>query len=440
MQQYDEAVKALFSKHPSVQDAGFGAGAYKPGLEAMEKIDALLGHPWRRWRSIHVAGTNGKGTVCSMAAAALAADGTPTGLYTSPHLIDFRERMKVVRGSSFTTISEEEVLEFLDTFKEDIEPLSFFEITTAMAFWWFDRQKISFAVIEVGLGGRLDATNVITPEVSVVTSIGLDHCALLGDTRELIAGEKAGIFKRGVPAVVWGHDEATDQVFEARAKSVGCPLHYADETSAGIQTRASQDTHLCESPDAVLSKCDSPEAGHRVPNPEDNHLSADRLTATTALSLMKGFRLTPERLAALDDYKAITGLHARWEEINRAGKTFIFDIGHNSAALEGCFAKLMYRAAGHRPLIVYGVMADKDLDAIAPLFPAEADYLLCAPATQRALPVAKLYERLSELRPDLATEPATSVADAIKAALASEHDLIYVGGSTFVASEAIQVL
>ncbi len=431
----------MFAKHPSVQDSGFGAGAYKPGLEAMERIDAKLGHPWREWRSIHVAGTNGKGTVCSMCAAALASDGTPTALYTSPHLIDFRERMKVVRGSSFTTISEEEVLEFLDTYRDDIEPLSFFEITTAMAFWWFARQKVRYAVIEVGLGGRLDATNVLIPAVSVVTSIGLDHCALLGDTRELIAGEKAGIFKSGVPAVVWGRDAQTGPVFESRAKSVGCPLHYADGRPAGNQSDTPADdcsgASVCRA-NGVAGELSG--AGSGLADPEDNHLSADRLTATTALSLLKGFTLTPERLAALDDYKAITGLRARWEEICTAGKTFIFDIGHNSAALEGCFAKLMHRSAGSRPLIVYGVMADKDLDAIAPLFPAEADYILCAPTTQRALPVAKLHERLSALRPDLAAKTTPSVADAIKAALLSEHDLIYVGGSTFVASEAIQAI
>lgn len=393
---YKRAVEELFEKHPSVQNAGFSSGAYKPGLEAMTKLDSALGHPWKSYNCLHVAGTNGKGSVSSMLAASLQADGIVTGLYTSPHLLDFRERMKIVRSGSFECISEEEVLEFLDTYEKELEPLSFFEITTGMAMWWFRKREAGAVVFEVGLGGRLDATNIITPQVSVVTSIGLDHCALLGDTRAQIAAEKAGIFKRGVPAVIWGHDPETDPVFCAKAAEVGAQLIFAD----------------------------SPVSDN------DNHLSANLQTARTALNAA-GY--LPHE--AMQDYKRITGLMARWDIKEVNGKKLIYDIGHNPAALEGCFAKLMEEASGTRPAIVYGVMADKDLDGIAPLMPSEADYILCAPHTSRSLPADRLQQRLASLRPDLETTVAESVYSAVQLALASNANLIYIGGSTFVASE-----
>ena len=195
----------------------------------MEAFGALLGHPDREFRTVHVAGTNGKGSVANMLASALAATGLKVGLYTSPHILDFRERMRIIDTGSdgpARMIGREEVWDFIcrweDTF--DRLDLSFFEITTGMAFRWFADEKVDLAVIEVGLGGRLDRTNIIVPEVCVITSIGLDHCAMLGDTRAAIAGEKAGIFKSGVPAVVGTRDDETAPVFEARAEAVGCPL------------------------------------------------------------------------------------------------------------------------------------------------------------------------------------------------------------------------
>lgn len=394
---YSTAVAELFEKHPSVQTSGFGNGAYKPGLEAMMRLDDVLGHPWRRYQCLHVAGTNGKGSVSSMLAASLSAEGLCTGLYTSPHLLDFRERMKIVSGGSFECISEEEVLEFLESYADALEPLSFFEITTGMAMWWFARRNADAVVFEVGLGGRLDATNIITPKVSVVTSIGLDHCALLGNTRSEIAGEKAGIFKPGVPAVIWGYDPETSPVFESRASELGCPLTYANTGSV----------------------------------PDDNHLTANLNTAKAALRVMGH-----EPQEAMLRYKEITGLMARWDVKEVNGKKLIYDIGHNPAALEGCFAKLMKESGGTRPTIIYGVMADKDLDGIAPLMPSDADYILCAPGTSRSLPVEKLHERVQQLRPDLKTIAAESVSAAVQIALSSDSQLIYIGGSTFVASEA----
>ena len=224
---YNRLLADLYTRHPSVQNTGFTTGAYKPGLAGMERFDAALGHPARQFRSIHVAGTNGKGSVCSMLAAALSAAGLRVGLYTSPHLVDFRERIKLVEPGGWSMIPREEVFAFLT--EQDFEGLSFFEITTGLAFWWFARQEVDIAVIEVGLGGRLDSTNILTPELAVVTSIGLDHCALLGNTRGAIAAEKAGIFKPGVPALCGERDDETAPVFEARASVVPCPLFYAED-------------------------------------------------------------------------------------------------------------------------------------------------------------------------------------------------------------------
>ncbi len=197
--EYQHKLERIFVRFPSVQNTGFGE-AYKPGLAHMEEFDTRMGNPSKGFRSIHVAGTNGKGSVANMLASALAATGLKVGLYTSPHILDFRERMRILDGSTeepVYLISKEDVWDFLSRWEESFDELklSFFEITTGMAFWWFSKEKVDVAVIEVGLGGRLDSTNIITPEAAVVTSIGLDHCAQLGSTRAAIAGEKAGIFK-----------------------------------------------------------------------------------------------------------------------------------------------------------------------------------------------------------------------------------------------------
>lgn len=402
--QYEKKIEEIFERHPSVQVSGFNGRTYKAGIDSMLAFDAALGHPWKAYRCIHVAGTNGKGSVSSMLAASLAAAGLRVGLFTSPHLIDFRERIKLIPNQ---LISKEEVLLFLNKYEKEIAELSFFEITTGMAMWWFGRQKVDVAVIEVGLGGRLDSTNVITPILSVVTSIGLDHCAMLGDTRAEIAREKAGIFKPGVPALVWGHDKETDEVFVGCAREVGADLHFADEMV--------QPVHL----DGMDLRGDYQDANVR--------------TTLAALTIVG---IEPD-LDAIRNTAKITGLRGRWE-ILQENPTIICDIGHNPPALAQNFRQL---EESERPLvIVYGIMADKALDDIAPLMPSRARYILCSPATPRALPVAELHSRLSALRPDLNLSVAPSVPEAIQTALrlASPDSIIYVGGSTFVVSEALK--
>jgi dihydrofolate synthase/folylpolyglutamate synthase len=462
---YDARIAALFERHQSVQSVGFTGDAYKPGLEAMLQLDAALGRPSEKFRSVHVAGTNGKGTVCSMLAAQLSAAGMRVGLYTSPHLLDFRERIKVVEpqasdvsatcgaiaisvepSASFRLIPEKDVWDFLESAEKLLEGRSFFEITTALAFWWFARQDLDIAVIETGLGGRLDSTNIITPELSIITGIGLDHCAILGDTRAKIAAEKAGIFKPGVPAIVGEWDEETAPVFEARALEVHCPLFFVETAPEGEPL----------GPPENLGK-------RRAEGLTPGWAGLNHPTVRLALDLLG----VEEDADALRDYVKITGLRGRWETHVVGDAELIFDIGHNPPALEENFARLeaersaaemgdgcspasvasgdsIAPAPAKLPLtIVYGVMADKDLASISHLMPADADYVLVAPATSRAMPAATLGEQLASLRPDLSSRVrlATSVAAGVDSALSRNfRRIIYIGGSTFVVSEAIEHL
>ena len=407
-------IEAMAVNHPSVQKSGFSGDSFKPGLDNMRALARKMGNPEERFRSIHIAGTNGKGSVSSMLAASLAAQGLKVGLYTSPHLVDFRERIKIIDGRSSgelssEMISEEGVCNFLREY-DDIN-LSFFEITTGMAFRWFADREADAAVIEVGLGGRLDSTNIITPELSVITSIGLDHCAILGSTRSAIAREKAGIFKPGVPALVWGHDDETDLVFDECASQVHCPLFYVDELA------------------------EEPEEG--ILNSLDLQGPCQEMNLRTVLAALKLLDIESDT-EVLASTARITGFRGRWEKLQDSPEV-ICDIGHNPPALEVNFKRL--RTLGRPLVIVYGIMADKDLDGIAPLMPSGAEYILAAPSTERSLDVESLHSRLSALRPDLSLRTAPSVAEAVKKALGFaaglDKPLVYIGGSTFVVAEAI---
>ncbi|MBO4566014.1 MAG: bifunctional folylpolyglutamate synthase/dihydrofolate synthase [Bacteroidales bacterium] len=400
---YEDRIALLFARHRSVQSAGFSAEAYKPGLDAMLRFCAALGNPQLGFRSIHVAGTNGKGSVCSMIAAALAAQGLRVGLYTSPHLLDFRERMKIITRDGWSMISKRDVVKFLVRSKRFSEGLTFFEITTGMAFSWFAGQKVDIAVIETGLGGRLDSTNIITPELSVVTSIGLDHCELLGPDRASIAAEKAGIFKPGVPALVWGRDEETAPVFERIARETGSPLHYAEDYPGEL-----------------------PDCG---PNTR---------TVYAALKLLGRW----QDAAPLADAARLTGLRARWEVLIREPLT-ICDIGHNPPALAHNFARLeaLRGSNPRRPLIiVYGAMADKDVPGIVRLMPRDAKYYLVVPATPRAMGMDDLALNLKQFRFECPGSVADGVRDALREARGLKDPIIYIGGSTYVAAEAISYI
>ena len=421
---YNQLLDSIFSRHRSVQDAGFAGDAYKPGLERMHAFDALLGRPSAAFRSILIAGTNGKGSVASLLAASLAAtavsstpavissapavissevEKSPTpgatlsvGLYTSPHLLDFRERIKILhhpaatvipsvptvipsaaKESIATLIPREAVFDFLRRWEADIDRLglTFFEITTEMAFWWFAEQHIDIAVVEVGLGGRLDSTNILSPELSIVTSIGLDHCALLGDTRAAIAAEKAGIFKPATPALVGEYDAETAPVFASRAAAVHCPLFFAPQLVPAAPSISAAELDL-----------------------RGAYQERNLATVLAALTLLG----VPPQPDALRHAAALTGLRGRWERLRTAPEV-IADIGHNPPALRLNFAQLramMASGAYDRLIILYGIMADKALDDILPLFPGldpsdrfEVRYIFTTPSTPRALPALEVLDR-----------------------------------------------
>jgi dihydrofolate synthase/folylpolyglutamate synthase len=442
---YGALLEEIFQRFPSVQKTDF-ATAYKPGLAGMEAFCEALGHPERAFKSIHVAGTNGKGSVSSLLASALAGVGIRTGLYTSPHLVDFRERARIVAGDSFELIPKDYVFDFLTTWKPYFveHDLSFFEITTGLAFKWFADAGVDAAVIEAGLGGRLDSTNVLTPELALVTTIGLDHCALLGNTLEAIAGEKAGIFKPGVPALVGESNPETDPVFDDKAWML-CPLTFADKVRPSLWHRR-QD---------ILKKMDL-----QADVQEKNLRTV--LAAVDILKQIPGFKALADTEGILDGLVRAarrTGFRGRWERLSEL-PFVICDIGHNPQALQYNFNQLRrYVEEGRCSslIIVYGIMADKDLDGILPLMPADATYIFTAPQTARALPANELLKRYTAFqggRPSLRTYAADSVRQAVQMALQLAQTLsqqtnrsasaskpvpplVFIGGSAFVVAEAL---
>ena len=435
---YEALVEAVFQRFPSVQKAGFD-GAYKPGLAHMRAFDEALGSPSRAFRSIHVAGTNGKGSVCSMLASVLGAGGIRTGLYTSPHLLDFRERIKTISApAGWSMVPKEYAYGFLTEWEPYFikHGLSFFEITTGLCFKYFADCGVEVAVIETGLGGLLDSTNIIQPLLSVVTNIGMDHMAYLGDTPEEIAAQKAGIFKEGVPALVGESAPETDPVF-AETAWMKCPLTFADKVKPSLWGRSGE----------MLEKMDL-----RAVSQQKNLRTV--LAALDILRDTAGLRIDEETLfQAIVHTAARTGFHGRWEKLSDVPYV-LCDIGHNAHALRYNFAQLRREVSSGRfssLIIVYGIMADKDLDPILPLMPEDATYIFCAPDTARALPAQQLLDRYKAWRSGQGLGSgnafaAPSVREAVRMATAraqaltdSTPPLIYIGGSTFVVSEAVNL-
>ena len=414
---YEEKIEKLFAQTPSFQQVG--SAAYKPGLDTMKAFDALLGHPHRSLRCIHVAGTNGKGSVSSMLASALSGSGKRVGLYTSPHLTDFRERIKIVGEEGFEMIPRWAVEDFLDTYDRFIESNrpSFFEITTAMAFWYFAEVKVDFAVIECGLGGRLDSTNIITPLVSIITNIGLEHCAYLGDTLEKIAFEKAGIIKPEVPVVVGETVSETRPVFELVAAGHGSEIVFASERTFNLDIEGMDLT-----------------GGYQRQN------LATVAAALECLQKEYGIVANPSRIPHA---ASLTGLRGRWEKVGTY-PDIICDIGHNAHGLRRVFDQLRSIGQQYNHIyIVFGVVSDKDVDAIAPLMIAPSgivSYILTQPSTKRAMPVAELATRLAPYGITGCEMP--TVAEAVTKAQkeASAKDLIFIGGSNFTVSDAVEIL
>ena len=440
---YKEAIDYLFNVAPLFQN--IGAGAYKEGLENTRTLDEHFGHPHRTYRTIHVAGTNGKGSVSHTLAAILQSAGYRVGLYTSPHLVDFRERIRV----NGEMIPEERVIDFVENERSFFEPLhpSFFELTTALAFQYFKEQQVDFAVIEVGLGGRLDCTNIITPQLSVITNISFDHTQFLGDTLEKIAHEKAGIIKSGVPVVIGetrNNDTATQQhpeirkVFLDKALEVNTSITFAEEKDEIINWGN--------------GTCETRHFG--TLNTQLGGLCQQRNTATILAAVQQlGMQLPIEAIHnGFAHVCELTGLMGRWQKIQE-NPTVICDTGHNPAGLQYISEQLRVTNCEIRNTtqnsalstrnslrIVLGMVGDKDVRTSLSLLPKDAVYYFTQASVKRAMPVQEIAALASEfgLRGDIYP----TVSEAYQAALreASSNDLIFVGGSSFIVADLLTFL
>lgn len=398
---YASTLQWLYAQLPMYQRVG--AAALNPNLDRISALVTHLNNPQTKFKSIHVAGTNGKGSSSHMLASVLQEAGYSVGLYTSPHLKDFRERIRI----NGTPVAEEFIVSFVQNNKSffEAEAFSFFEMTVALAFDYFASQQVDVAVIEVGLGGRLDATNVIFPEACLITNISLDHQQFLGTTRAEIAAEKAGIIKPRTPVVVVEHDAETFPVFEAIAQQKNAPLHIAnpyDYKTDLLGDYQKQNSNGVVSLIQVLPQFSISDA-----------------------AIKNGFK----------NVVSNTGLRGRWEIIGNHPK-IIADVAHNSAGLKAVFAQLEseHFKALH---VVFGVVADKNSDAILALLPKKAHYYLCAADVPRAMQVADLAAIFKKVHFDFSTHFSVKNALAAAKAKAAKNDLIFVGGSLFVVAEIL---
>ena len=449
--EYELMLSKLFVRFPSFQKVG--SGAYKPGIANMEFFDQLAGHPHKNYKIIHVAGTNGKGSVSNMLASALASQGLKVGLYTSPHILDFRERIRIV-DDGYSLIPKEYVWDFVNQWQETFDHLdmSFFEITTSLALSWFAHVKVDVVVLETGLGGRLDSTNIVTPVLSVITNIGLDHCDMLGETLPEIAFEKAGIIKPTVPVVVGESHPEIDPVFERKVlytnlsepefmgnrTAIMSLLTFADKVEPSYWGRHEE----------ILAEMDL-KGEYQRKNLRTVLAALDVLASANLLCLTGS-----EMLEAIKHTAQRTGFRGRWEKISD-NPYVICDIGHNEHGLKHNFAQLermMAEGECTDLIMVYGSVADKDVDAVLHLMPENAVYIFTQAHGKRALAAESVRDRYLAFCAEAGRKAddihcCGTVVEAMKlafrlAASCVEADgnarpLVYVGGSTYVVSEAV---
>ena len=417
---YQETTEYLFNSTPVFEK--IGAKAYKPGLQTTHALDEHFGHPHRQYKTIHIAGTNGKGSCSHTIAAILQSQGYKVGLYTSPHLVDFRERIRV----NGECVPEQYVIDFVEQNRSFFEPLhpSFFELTTAMALKYFAEQGVDYAVIEVGLGGRLDCTNIITPMLSIITNISFDHTQFLGNTLAEIAGEKAGIIKPLVPVVVGEYLEETRPVFEEKAKEMQAPILFAQDFFA--QDFSAQDTEM---------------ESHVEMELKGSYQECNKKTILAALSILRQ-NTTIGNAAIRKGFAQVcelTGLRGRWEKLNDAPLT-ICDTGHNLAGWN-YLAPQIKSVKAETKHIVFGMVDDKDVTHVLQLLSQQlkngVKYYWTQPSTKRAIPVAKLRDFALEY--NLHGNAYHSVKEAYKAAKenARNNDFIFVGGSSYVVADLL---
>lgn len=423
---YKEAIEYLYASAPLFQN--IGAGAYKEGLYNTHVLDAHFGHPHTKYQTIHIAGTNGKGSCAHTLAAILQAQGYRTGLYTSPHLLDFRERIKV----DGEMIPEEEVVDFVVNERHFFEPLhpSFFELTTAMAFNYFARQKVDVAVIEVGMGGRLDCTNIITPVLSVITNISLDHTQFLGDTPAKIAREKAGIIKPGIPVLIGEATEETRPVFSETAKANAAPLVFAEDSPV-VES-------FDEKPDGIDLRTTMFSAPlHYELGGYYQSKNANTILWATKLLRTNGIEISHEAIRkGFAHVNELTGLRGRWEIVSHH-PTVIIDTGHNPGGLAYNMRQLKALNAPRKHIVV-GMVADKDVRSSLKLMPSDATYYFTKASVKRALDERKLSQMAQGT--GLKGQCYPNVAQAVQAAMseAGEDDVVYIGGSNFIVADFLK--
>lgn len=426
---YQETLDWMFNKLPMYQSVG--GVAYKAGLDNIIALLGHLGNPHHNFKSVHVAGTNGKGSTSHMLASIFQEAGYKTGLYTSPHLRDFRERIRI----NGEMIPEEHVIEFIDKNKAQFEKmeLSFFEMTTGMAFDYFSSEKVDIAIIEVGMGGRLDSTNLITPEVSVITNIGLDHVQFLGDTLEKIAGEKAGIIKEGIPVVIGETQAETHQVFEDKAKACHSPIYFADQLfdcdKIHIESQTQQKYDIWKNNELYLEACEIPLMG--------NYQKKNLTTVICAADLLrKKFDLSNDDIrSGIANVIRNTHLMGRWQIIGQDPLT-IADTGHNVDGIREVVSQLAEMTYSKLHFVI-GMVNDKDIDHVLQLLPHSCEYYFCKADIPRGLDAKILAEKAFDL--GLRGKVYNSVRDAYLSALndASFDDIVFIGGSNFIVAEVV---
>ncbi|WP_179348321.1 bifunctional folylpolyglutamate synthase/dihydrofolate synthase [Winogradskyella pacifica] len=403
---YQDTVNWMFQQLPMYQNKG--NSAFKKDLTNTINLAKHLNHPEDRFRSIHVGGTNGKGSTTHMLASILQEAGYKVGLYTSPHLKDFRERIRI----NGKVITEQSVIGFIKRNKAFLEAnqLSFFEMTVGMAFEYFADQEVDIAIIEVGLGGRLDSTNIITPELSVITNIGYDHTQMLGHTLKEIAGEKAGIIKHNIPVVIGETHSETEHVFRIKAEEKESTIYFSDQL---IDTILESDL----------------KGAYQIHNIK---------TVLQSVTILKsiGFTISEKNLEkGLLNVATNTGLQGRWQILGAEPK-IICDTAHNKEGLTSVMKQLHEESFDHLH-IVFGVVNDKDLEPIIPLLPKQATYYFCKPNVQRGLDAKVLKKTFGDNGLKGKVYESVEFALSVAKSNAKVTDLIYVGGSTFVVAEII---
>jgi dihydrofolate synthase/folylpolyglutamate synthase len=434
---YQQTLNYLYSQLPMFTRDG--PSAFKKDLTNTLELCKRLGEPQQKFKGVHIGGTNGKGSTSHMLAAILQTAGYKTGLYTSPHLRDFRERIRI----NGEMISEQDVIDFVKQHRHDFEDIkpSFFETTVAMAFDAFAKAKVDIAVIEVGLGGRLDSTNVITPLLSVITNIGWDHTNMLGNTLPLIAGEKAGIIKPGIPVIIGEYQPEVADVFLNKAKEQQAPISFASDEWVDLTSEAEKQKSeaVQDYLNISISKKGSPLKTHnlRLDLPGTYQLKNVKTVLAAVDELRRQrYSITDEHIAtALQQVKRLTGLHGRWEVLSHSPLT-VCDTGHNPEGITEVLQNIK-KVTYHHLHFVMGVVNDKDISKILAMLPKDATYYFSKPNIPRGLE-AEILKQQAEIF-GLHGNTYSSIKAALQAAQnnAAQNDLVFVGGSTFVVAEVI---